>query len=101
MAITKCSVWDSVGEPVHSATRCPAPEVAASTRYGHAAWMQKIMRKTNDNSNTLEHHDTLADSELDAVTGGASYPTVEVGAHGYMVHIPMGIPLPPSTKPAK
>jgi len=32
------------------------------------------MRKTNDTSNiaTFEHHDTLADSELDAVTGGAT-----------------------------
>ena len=30
------------------------------------------MSKTNDTSNlaTLEHHDTFADSELDAVTGG-------------------------------
>jgi hypothetical protein len=32
------------------------------------------MRKTNDTSNvaTFEHHGTLADSELDAVTGGIS-----------------------------
>jgi hypothetical protein len=31
-----------------------------------------IMSKTNGTSNlaTLEHHETLADSELDAVTGG-------------------------------
>ena len=32
--------------------------------------LEKIMSKTNDNSNTLEHRDTLADSKLDAVTGG-------------------------------
>jgi hypothetical protein len=32
--------------------------------------LEKIMRKTSDNSNTFEHHDTLADSELDAVSGG-------------------------------
>ena len=33
--------------------------------------MEKIMSKTNDTSRlaTLEDHDTLADSELDAVTG--------------------------------
>jgi hypothetical protein len=31
--------------------------------------MERIMSKTNEISN-LEHHDTLADSELDAVTGG-------------------------------
>jgi hypothetical protein len=31
--------------------------------------MEMIMTKTTDTSN-LEHHDTLADSELDAVTGG-------------------------------
>jgi acyl-CoA reductase-like NAD-dependent aldehyde dehydrogenase len=37
-----------------------------------AAWMEKIMSKTNDTSNvaTSEHHATLADSELDAVSGG-------------------------------
>jgi type VI protein secretion system component Hcp len=35
--------------------------------------MEKIMSKTNDTSNTatFEHHDVLADSELDAVIGGA------------------------------
>jgi hypothetical protein len=34
--------------------------------------MEKIMSKTNDTSNlvTLDHHHTLADSELDVVTGG-------------------------------
>ena len=34
--------------------------------------MEKIMSKTDDTSNitTFEHHDTLADHELDAVTGG-------------------------------
>ena len=40
------------------------------------------MSKTNDTSNlaTFEDHDTLADSELDAVTGGTIIPTaVEVG----------------------
>jgi hypothetical protein len=38
----------------------------------HAAWMEKIMSKTNYTSNlvTLEHHNRLADSELDVVTGG-------------------------------
>jgi hypothetical protein len=39
-----------------------------------AAWMEKIMSKTNDTSDfgraTLEDHGTLADSELDAVSGG-------------------------------
>jgi hypothetical protein len=34
--------------------------------------MEKIMSKTNDTSN-IEHHDTLADSELDAVSGGADF----------------------------
>ena len=36
--------------------------------------MEKIMRKTNDTSKlgrgTLEDHDMLADTDLDAVTGG-------------------------------
>jgi hypothetical protein len=30
------------------------------------------MSRTNDTSNIAERHDTLADSELDAVTGGRS-----------------------------
>jgi hypothetical protein len=37
-----------------------------------AAWMETIMSKINDTSNlvTLEDQRPLADSELDAVTGG-------------------------------
>jgi len=34
--------------------------------------MEKIMIKANDTFN-FEHHDTLADSELDAVSGAAIY----------------------------
>ncbi|MGB7455926.1 MAG: hypothetical protein WBM51_09600, partial [Pseudolabrys sp.] len=39
------------------------------------ALMEKIMSKTNDTSNlaTLEDHRPLADTELDAVTGGMLY----------------------------
>jgi hypothetical protein len=37
-------------------------------------WIEKIMSKINDSSDfgraTLEDHGTLADSELDAVSGG-------------------------------
>jgi hypothetical protein len=38
----------------------------------HAAWMEKIMSKTNHTSRlaTLENHHTIEDTELDAVTGG-------------------------------
>ena len=32
-------------------------------------WMEKIMNKTTETLN-LEHHDTLTNSELDAVAGG-------------------------------
>jgi hypothetical protein len=46
-----------------------------------------------------EDRHILGDRELAAITGGA--PSTMVGAFGYMVHIPMGIPCPPSTKPAK
>jgi hypothetical protein len=35
----------------------------------HAAWMEKIMSKTNETSN-LQYNDTLTDSELDAAIGG-------------------------------
>jgi hypothetical protein len=51
------------------------------------------MSKTNDTSNIVafEHHDTLADSGLDAVTGGSYEPaagelgdlTVTMSAHLY------------------
>jgi type VI protein secretion system component Hcp len=53
-----------------------------------AAWMEKIMSKTNDTSNlaTLEHHDTFADSELDAVTGGAAPKLSDAACKG--THIP-------------
>src|SRR5262245_18560375 len=48
--------------------------------------MEKLMSKSNDSSK-LDHH-TLADSELDAVTGGTT-----VGALGYTSHIPIGLPV--------
>jgi hypothetical protein len=53
-----------------------------------AAWIEKIMSKTNDTSNlaTLEHHDTFADSELDAVTGGAAPKLSDAAFKG--THIP-------------
>jgi hypothetical protein len=78
-----------VGEPVHrrhhNQTFCDGHHSRAvswftvatrsfsqcgGTNWLPLVWMEKIMRKTNDNSNTLEHHDALADSELDATTGG-------------------------------
>jgi hypothetical protein len=48
--------------------------------------MEKLMSKSNDSSK-LDHH-TLADSELDAVSGGTT-----VGALGYTSRIPMGLPV--------
>jgi hypothetical protein len=44
--------------------------------------MEKIMSKSNDTSRpaTLEDHDTLADTELDVVTG--AWNAVEHGAGG-------------------
>lgn len=44
------------------------------------------MSKTDDTSNlaTLEHHDTFADSELDAVTGGAD-PKVTARSRGVLL----------------
>ena len=38
----------------------------------------------------------LADSELAAVTGGST-----VGALGYTIHIPMGLPVPPTPSPGR
>jgi hypothetical protein len=49
--------------------------------------MEKIMSKTNDTSNlaTLEDHNTLADTELDVVTGGQN-----MLAYGYHGDTPAG-----------
>jgi hypothetical protein len=51
--------------------------------------MEKIMSKTNETSNLEDHH-TLADSELDAVTGG--FP-------GLTPSIPIPPPEPSRTDP--
>jgi len=58
----------------HSGGKRVAPWSPHQRWMVRAAWIEKIMSKTNDTSNlaTLEHHDTFADSELDAVTGGAA-----------------------------
>ena len=60
------------------------------------------MSKSNDNSR-LGHAKiedrALADSELDAVTGGRTVGAVSVGALGYTSHIPMGLPFPPFSPP--
>ena len=39
---------------------------------------------------------TLADTEWDAVTGGST-----VGALWYTIHIPMGLPVPPTPSPGR
>jgi hypothetical protein len=41
----------------------------------------------------------LINSELDAVTGGRTVGAVSVGALGYTIHIPMGLPVPPFSPP--
>ncbi len=43
-----------------------------SDGWSAVAWTETIMSKANDTSKfaTFEHHDPLADRELDAVTGG-------------------------------
>ena len=60
---------DFSGRPPSAA--CSVRSAPGATLYTPAK-LEKITRKTNDASNvaTLEHHDALADSELDAVTGG-------------------------------
>jgi hypothetical protein len=42
-----------------------------------------------------DHHRTLTDTELDAVSGGTT-----VGALGYTSHIPMGLPVPTGGSPS-
>jgi hypothetical protein len=84
-------------EPLHSATRCLAASVTApSDGWSTLAWMEKIMSKTNDTSKLdrpkLENR-VLADSELDAVSGGAeAKDTVATAVVAALVHIlPHGI----------
>jgi len=48
----------------------------------------------NDTSN-LDHRE-LTETELDAVSGGTT-----VGALGYTIHIPMGLPVPPTPSPGR
>jgi hypothetical protein len=55
-------------KPVHSGGESVAPVWPHQRRMVRAAWMEKIMSKSNDVS-TLDHR-PLADSELDAVSGG-------------------------------
>jgi hypothetical protein len=57
--------------------------------------MEKIMSKTNDTSRpaTLEDQGTLADSELDAVTGGLVVIAI------IAILIPLLVPDPPKPLP--
>jgi hypothetical protein len=69
-------------------------------------WIETIMSKTDDASwlGTLEDDDTLADSELAAVTGGRTvggFPSASAGALGYTMHIPQGVPVPPTPRPVR
>ena len=72
----------------HSGGKRVAPWLPPQRWMVRAAWIEKIMSKTNDTSNlaTLEHHDTFADSELDAVTCGAAPTLSDAACKG--THIP-------------
>jgi hypothetical protein len=67
MAITKCRDLGAACDSDHSGGKRVAPWSLHQRWIVRAAWIEKIMSKTNDTSNlaTLEHHDTFADSELD------------------------------------
>jgi hypothetical protein len=67
MAITKCRDLGAACDSDHSDGKRVAPWWLHQRWIVRAAWIEKIMSKTNDTSNlaTLEHHDTFADSELD------------------------------------
>jgi hypothetical protein len=58
----------AASEPVHSGSESVEPVWPHRRRIVRAGLMEKIMSKSNDSSKL--DHDTLADSELDAVTGG-------------------------------
>jgi hypothetical protein len=69
----KISDSDAAGEPVHRSRDGVAPVWPHQRRLVRAGLMEKIMSKTNDISK-LDHakleNRVLADSELDAVSGG-------------------------------
>jgi hypothetical protein len=67
MAITKCRDLGAACDSDHSGGKRVAPWSLHQRWIVRAAWIEKVMSKTNDTSNlaTLEHHDTFADSELD------------------------------------
>src|SRR5262249_43148154 len=67
MAITKCRIWLRSVNRLTAATRA---RHRGRTNDGWSAldWIEKIMSKASDVS-PLDH-DTLADGEMDTVTGG-------------------------------
>ena len=67
MAITKCRDLGAACDSDHSGGKRVAPWSLHQRWIVRAAWIEKVISKTNDTSNlaTLEHHDTFADSELD------------------------------------
>src|SRR5262245_32682505 len=67
----KMSHLGAAGEPVHSVARCPAPVWLHQRRMARAAWMEKIMSKSNDTElDRPARFQELQDDELDEVTGG-------------------------------
>ena len=73
------------GEPVHSSSGSGEPVWPYQRGPSALAWMEKMTSKTNDTS-TLDHR-PLADSELDAVSGGI---TCVAGRHFDEVSIDVG-----------
>jgi hypothetical protein len=47
MVITKCLIWVPPGEPVHSGSESVAAVWPHQRRMVRAAWMEKIMSKTD------------------------------------------------------
>src|SRR5262245_46462719 len=94
------------GEPFHSPTRCPARGCPHQRRMVRAAWMEKIVSKSNDTSN-LGHGTKnqqgreLQDNELDTVVGGSD-PTsgVTYADGGYSPGSPTGYYVPPGSATA-
>jgi hypothetical protein len=68
MAITKCRIWVPPVNRFTAAARVLSQCGRTGATDSPRRFEEKIMSKSNDSSNL--DHDTLADSELDAVTGG-------------------------------
>jgi hypothetical protein len=74
-------------------------------RMAGAGVMEIVMSKAPmRNSEVSPDVHELGDDELDRVSGGRTvggFPAGSAGALGYTMHIPQGVPVPPTPRPVR